>query len=46
MFNRDDDAELLVWKGPLGEIKRSLDALPNFENDRMQMILPYEIIIK
>tara|TARA_B100002003_G_scaffold240982_1_gene262110 strand:- start:7 stop:1500 length:1494 start_codon:yes stop_codon:yes gene_type:complete len=46
MFNMNNDAELLVWKGPLGEIKRSLDALPNFENDRMQMILPYEIIIK
>ena len=46
MFNRDDNAELLVWKGPLGEIKRSMDALPNFQNDRMQMILPYEIIIK
>jgi protease-4 len=46
MFNMNNDAELLVWEGPLGEIKRSLDALPNFENDRMQMILPYEIIIK
>ena len=46
MFNMNNDAELLVWKGPLGEIKGSLDALPNFENDRMQMILPYEIIIK
>ncbi len=42
----DDDAKLLMLEGPLGEIKRSLDALPNFENDRMQMILPYEIIIK
>ena len=46
MFNMNGDAELLVLEGPLGEIKRSLDALPNFENDRMQMILPYEIIIK
>ena len=46
MFNMKDDTEVMVWEGPLGEIKRSLDALPNFENDRMQMILPYEIIIK
>ena len=46
MFNMKDDTEVMVWEGPLGEIKRSLDALPNFENDRMQMILPCEIIIK
>ena len=41
-----DDTEVMVWEGPLGELKSSLDALPNFENARMQMILPYEIIIK
>ena len=46
IFKKSNNGEFFFVDGPLAEIKKSLDALPNFENDRMQMILPYEIIIK
>ncbi len=46
IFDKNGNGGFIILNGPLAEIKKSLDALPNFENDRMQMILPYEIIIK
>ncbi len=46
LFKSNVNSEFFILDGPLAEVKRSLDTLPNFENDRMQMILPYEIIIK
>jgi len=45
LFNENNN-ELYVLNGPLRDIKKSIDSFPNFKNDRMQMILPYEIIIK
>ena len=40
------EIKVIKLDGPLKEMSNTLNALPNFENDRMQMILPVEIIIK
>ena len=39
------EVNVIKLDGPLKDINRTLNSLPNFENDRMQMILPVEIII-
>ena len=48
LFNRNNDGLLrqLPQKGPIGDLKEILVAIPNFEDDQIQMIIPFQIIIK
>ena len=48
LFKGDNDGLLrqLPQKGLIGDLKEILVAIPNFEDDQIQMIIPFQIIIK
>ena len=48
LFDGNGDGLLrqLPQDGPIGDLKEILVAIPNFENDQLQMIVPFQIIIK